>query len=63
MIPETKQEEQQREWLFFSGKPGNELTFASGKKGTILKITPLYMLIYMHEGYTNLLFKDKIHFN
>lgn len=60
---ETKQEEQQREWLFHSGKTGDILTFASGRTGTIIKITALYMLIEMQEGYTNLLFKDKIHFN
>lgn len=62
MIPETKQEEQQREWLFFSGKVGDELKFESGNIGIITKITALYMLIEM-DGYTNLLLKDKIHFN
>lgn len=60
---ETKIEEQQREWLFHSGKVGDILTFESGNEGTIIKMTACYMLIEMQAGYTNLLFKDKIHFN
>lgn len=62
MIPETKQEEQQREWLFFSGKVGDELKFESGNIGIITKLTDLYMIIKMKDS-TNILFKDKIHFN
>lgn len=62
-MTETKKDEQDRLWLFHSGKVGDSLKFETGNTGIIKKKNDLYMVIKMSTGSTNILFKDKIHFN
>lgn len=60
---ESKQQEEDREEIFRFRKQGETLRFHGGREGKIIKKTDCYMLIKMQEGYTNILFKDKINFN